>query len=139
EQIDVAVRQERVFAWLASGFGLLALLLACLGVYGTLAYEVERRPPEIGVRMALGATRGNVVVMVLRESLVPVAVGVAAGVAGALATTRFLESLLFEVRPRDAGKIAAVPLALVAAALIAAWVPSRRASSVDPVTALRCE
>ena len=82
EQIDVAVRQERVFAWLASGFGLLALLLACLGVYGTLAYGVERRTPEIGVRMALGATRGNVVAMILRESLVPVAVGVAAGVAG---------------------------------------------------------
>jgi predicted lysophospholipase L1 biosynthesis ABC-type transport system permease subunit len=139
EQIDIAVRQERVFAWLASGFGLLALLLACLGVYGTLAYGVERRTPEIGVRMALGATRGHVVAMILRESLAPVAVGVAAGVAGALATTRFLESLLFEVRPRDVWTIAAMTLALVVAALIAAWMPSRRASGVDPVTALRCD
>jgi ABC-type lipoprotein release transport system permease subunit len=77
--------------------------------------------------------------MILRESLAPVAVGVAAGVAGALATTRFLESLLFEVRPRDVWTIAAMTLALVVAALIAAWMPSRRASGVDPVTALRCD
>ena len=137
--IDASLRQERLFAYAASGFALLALLLACLGIYGTVAYAVARRTREIGLRMALGADRRTVVGMVLRESLMPVAVGVAAGVAGALATTRFLESLLFEVRPRDAGTIAAMTLALVAAALIAAWVPSRRASSVDPVTALRCE
>ena len=92
EQIDWAVRQERVFAWLASGFGLLALVLACLGIYGTLGYGVARRRPEIGVRMALGATRRDVVSLVLRESLTPVVVGVAIGIGLALATTRMVQT-----------------------------------------------
>jgi predicted permease len=138
-QIDMAVRQERVFAYVASGFALLALLLSCLGLYGTLAYGVARRVPEIGVRMALGASRASVVRMVLRESLIPVAAGAVIGVGAALATSRFLESLLFDVEPRDPVTIAATTCALMAAALLAAWLPSRRAATVDPVTALRCE
>ena len=139
EQLDVAVRQERVFAWLASGFGVLALTLACLGIYGTLGYGVARRWPEIGVRMALGATRRDVVSLILRESLAPVLVGAIAGVGLALATTRFVQSQLFEVAPRDPIALVAATAALVVAAAIAAWLPSRRAAGVDPVTALRCE
>ena len=140
EQIDWAVRQERVFAWLASGIGLIALVLACLGVYGTLGYGVDAAlAPEIGLRMALGATRWDVVSLILRESLAPVLVGAAIGVGLAVGTTRFVKSQLFEIAPRDPATLAAATIALVGAALLAAWLPSRRAASVDPVTALRCE
>ena len=138
-QIDIAVRQERLFALVASGFGVLALLLACLGIYGTLAYGIARRTAEIGVRLALGATRGSVVTMFLRESLLPVAVGTAAGVAGALGAGRFLQSLLFDVQVGDVRTIALTTATLVLAALLAAWLPSRRASGVDPAAALRAE
>jgi predicted permease len=139
DQIDVAVRQERVFAWLASGFGGLALVLACLGIYGTLGYSVARRWPEIGLRVALGATRWDVVSLVLRESLAPVLVGAALGIGLALATTRFVQSQLFDVAPRDPVTIAIATIALLGAALLAAWLPSRRASGVDPASALRAE
>jgi ABC-type antimicrobial peptide transport system permease subunit len=138
-QIDAAFQQERVFAYVASGFGALALLLACLGIYGTLAYGVARRTAEVGVRLALGATRGSVVALFVRESLLPVAVGTVAGVAGAVASGRFLESLLFGVEPGDARTIAGTAAALVLVALLAAWLPSRRASGIDPVSALRSE
>ena len=139
EQIDVAVRQERVFAWLASGFGVLALTLACLGIYGTLGYGVARRWPEIGVRVALGATRRDVVSLILRESLTPVLVGATAGVGLALATTRVVQSELFEVAPRDPMTLVTATGTLVLAAAIAAWLPARRAASVDPTTALRAD
>jgi predicted permease len=139
DQIDVAVRQERVFAWLASGFGLLALVLACLGIYGTLGYSVARRWPEIGLRVALGATRWDVVSLVLRESLAPVFVGAAMGIGLALTTTRFVQSQLFDIAPRDPATIAIATVALLGAALLAAWLPSRRATGVDPVAALRAE
>jgi predicted permease len=139
EQLDVAVRTERVFAWLASGFGLLALILACLGIYGTLGYAVARRWPEIGLRMALGATRRDVVSLILRESLAPVLVGATVGVGLALASTRVVQSQLFEVGPRDPVTLFIATIALLAAALLAAWLPSRRAANVDPVRALRAE
>jgi predicted permease len=139
EQIDTAFQQDRVFAYVASGFGVLALVLACLGIYGTLAYGVARRRAEIGVRLALGATRGSVVAMFVRETLLPLAAGTAAGLGGAVAAGRLVESQLFGVKPGDAATIAATSATLVLAALAAAWLPSRRASSVDPVSALRQE
>ena len=86
---------------MSSGFAILAIVLACLGIYGTLAYGVARRAAEIGLRMALGASRGEVVGLVLREAVVPVAAGAAIGVALALTTTRFVQSVLFDVAPRD--------------------------------------
>jgi putative ABC transport system permease protein len=89
--------------------------------------------------MTLGATRASVIAMFLRESLVPVLAGAAIGIGGALATTGFIGSLLFDVPPHDAATLAATTLVLIAVALLAAWLPSRRASTVDPVTALRCE
>jgi predicted permease len=138
-QIEAAVRQERVFAYVASGFALLALLLACLGIYGTLAHSVARRTPEIGLRMALGAERREVVYMVLRESLVPVVVGLAFGLGVVVATMRFIHSMLFGLTPHDAPTILLAALGLIVSALLAAWLPSRRASGIDPMVALRCE
>jgi predicted permease len=139
EQIDMAFQQERVFAVVASGFGLLALVLACLGIYGTLAYSVTRRSAEIGVRLALGATRASVVRMFLRETLLPMSIGTAVGAAAAVAAGRVVESQLFGVEPGDATTIAATAAALALAALAAAWLPSRRAASIDPAIALRME
>ena len=139
EQIDLMVRPERLFAYVASGFAMLALLLACLGIYGTLAYSVARRTAEIGLRMALGAGRREVILTVLRESLVPVVVGVALGLGAALATTQVVESMLYGLTPTDTATLAIATGALVVSALVAAWVPSFRASRVDPMTALRAE
>jgi len=135
-QIDAAVRQERLFAYVAAGFATLAVILACLGIYGTLGYAVARRTAEIGLRMALGAKRGSVVMMVLRESLTPVLLGIAAGLAAAWATTQFIEGMLFNLAPRDTATLVLATTVLVVASLVAAWVPARRASVVDPMTFL---
>jgi predicted permease len=138
-QIDLSIRQERLFANLVSGFGLLALLLACLGIYGTLSYSVARRTPEIGLRMALGASRRDVIGLVLRESAGPVAVGVVVGVAGVVATARVIQSMLFGVTHYDMPTLLAALAVLVVSALLAAWLPSARASRVEPMVALRQE
>lgn len=139
EQINRSVQQERTFAQLVSGFAALAVLLACLGIYGTLAYSVARRTSEIGLRMALGARPWNIVQLVLRESLIPVVMGAVLGLAGAIASTRLVESMLFGLTPHDAPTFLIATLALVGSALLAAWLPSRRAARVDPMSALRCE
>jgi len=138
-QIDLAVRKERLFAYVVTGFAALALMLACLGIYGTLAYSVTRRTTEIGLRMALGATRWSVLRLVIRESLVPVLVGVACGLGVAFATSTVVESMLFGLTSRDAATMVAGTAALIATAVIAAWLPSRRAARVDPMAALRAE
>jgi predicted permease len=138
-QIDLAIRQERLFANLVSGFGLLALLLACLGIYGTLSYSVARRTPEIGLRMALGASRRDVIGLVLRESAGPVAVGIMVGIAGVAATARAIQSMLFGVTHYDLPTLLAALAVLVMSALAAAWMPSARASRVEPMLALRQE
>jgi putative ABC transport system permease protein len=109
------------------------------GVYGVMAYAVGQRSNEIGLRMALGASRSDVLGLVLRQGLVYVALGLALGLAGAFAATRLLASFLFEVKPADPATYAAVAALLAAAALAATYVPARRATRVDPLTALRQE
>jgi len=139
DQIATSLRQERLFARLATLLGSVALLLSAIGLYGLLAYTVARRTPEIGVRMALGAARGSVLWMVLRESLLLAATGLAAGVPVALAGTRVLESLLFGLHPRDPWSLAAAAAAMLVLALLAGFIPARRASRVEPLVALRAE
>jgi ABC-type antimicrobial peptide transport system permease subunit len=120
-------------------FSAVALVLAALGIYGVLAYSVAQRTREIGVRMALGARESTVATMVVRESLGVVGIGLAIGIVGALALTRVLASLLFDISPTDPLTFVAVTLGLGAVAVAASYLPARRASSVDPIVALRSD
>jgi ABC-type antimicrobial peptide transport system permease subunit len=141
--IDEALLQERMFAKLTSLFGVLALTLACVGLYGTLSYAVSRRVREIGIRMALGAERTAVLKMVLRETLLLIAVGVAIGVPMSLLATRlassFISDVLFGLRAMDASSMASAGGLLFLVALLAGYLPARRATRVDPMVALRYE
>ena len=139
EQIDQTLFQERLFARLTGFFGVLALVIGCVGVYGVMAFAVTRRTREIGIRMALGASRSGILGMVLRETLVLVAVGIALGVIAALEATRLISTLLFGLKPNDPLTIAGAALLMVAAAVFAGYVPAHRASRVDPLVALRYE
>jgi predicted permease len=138
-QLDESLSQERLVATLASWFGAFALLLAAIGLYGVLAYNVTRRTNEIGLRMALGAGRGGVIWMVLREALLLVGMGVAVGVPLALVLARSLSSLLYGLKPDDPLTISAAAVTLFAVAAVASYLPARRASRVDPMVALRYE
>lgn len=126
-------------ATLAGAFGLLALALVCVGLYGLLAYSVAQRTKEIGIRMALGAQAGWVVRLVLRDGARLIATGVVLGLPAAWIASRWTKSMLFGVTPMDAGAIAAALALLTTAALLAAYLPARRASRLDPLTALRHE
>jgi ABC-type antimicrobial peptide transport system permease subunit len=137
--IDQTIGQERTFATLCTAFALLAVAIACVGLYGTMAYSVARRTNEIGVRMALGAERPRLIWMVLREVFAMAAVGLALGMPVAFATTKFVKSFLFEVQPNDPWAIAGAALVLVAAAVAAGYGPAWRASRIDPWNALRHE
>jgi predicted permease len=139
DQIEARVSQERLFALAYSLFGGLALLLACIGLFGLMSYSVSRRTNEIGIRMALGAQRSGVVGMVLRESMVMVAAGVIIGVAAALAAGRLVATVLFGLSPADVWTIAGAVLLMTAVSLAAGYLPARRAARVDPMTALRYE
>jgi len=139
EQINASLQIERALAALTSGFGVLALALACVGIYGIMAYSVAQRMNEIGIRLALGAQPAQVRRMVLRESTWLTLAGIAVGVGGALACTRLVRSMLYGVGPNDPVTIMAGMAVLIAVALLATWIPARRAAAVQPMQALRHE
>jgi len=139
EQIDRLLDQERVIAKLSSFFGILALLLACVGLYGLLSYEVTRRTREIGIRMALGAQRADLVRMVVTQGIALAVTGTAIGLGAAAGISRLLTTLLYGVKPEDPATLASVTLLLIVVAIVAASVPARKATRVDPIVALRCE
>jgi predicted permease len=139
EQIEDSISQQRLFATLTAGFGVLALVLACIGIYGIMAYNVARRTSEIGVRMALGARTRQVLWMVLRESSSLALFGVALGLATAFGLTRFVRSMLYGLQPTDPATLIPAALLLLAIAIAAGYGPARRASRIDPMQALRHE
>jgi predicted permease len=139
QTIDRLLFGQRLVARLSSLFGFLGLLLACIGLYGLLSYEVARRTREIGIRAALGAQRQDVLRMVIKRGLVLVVFGLVAGIMVAFGATRFLESLLFGVKPTDPWTFAAVCGLLVFVGVLACYIPARRATRVDPMVALRYE
>jgi predicted permease len=138
-EIDRTISQEITFAKLCTGFAVLALLTACVGLYGTMSYNVARQIGEIGTRMALGAQRGDVVWMVLRRVLLLAAAGLAISIPAALGAFRLVKSFLFETQPNDPGTLALAGVVLLSAAILAGYAPARRASRIDPLAALRHE
>lgn len=139
QQKDASLALQRMAADLLGGFGMLALLLAALGIYGVLAYSVSRRTREIGIRMALGAQVTDVLRLVLKQGTSLTGIGLLIGFGGALAATRLLRGFLYEITPWDPLTFALVIVVLAAVSLLAAWLPARKASRVDPLVALRCE
>lgn len=139
ETIDRSILRERVFAILSGFFGALALLLAAVGLYGLMAYNVTRRTQEIGVRIALGAARQNVLSMILRETLRLTSIGLAIGIASALSVSQLIGNMLYGISAQDPVTLAAVSILLTAVAALAGWIPARRATRVDPMVALRYE
>jgi ABC-type antimicrobial peptide transport system permease subunit len=139
EQLNDVLVQERLVASLSAFFGALAVLLACVGLNGVISFTVARRTSEMGIRLALGATRGQVLWAVLKESLVLVAAGLVTGVPAALALTRLVASRLFGVGPTDVATIAGAVAVIVALSAVAGLLPAQRAACVDPMLALRCD
>ena len=139
EIISNSLASRRFSMILMGVFAALALMMASIGVYGVISYLTSQRTHEIGIRMALGAGKSDVLMMVVRQGLKAVLVGVAIGIAGAFALTRFLASLLFGVKPTDPLTFTAVSLLLIVVALLACYIPARRASKIDPMVALRYE
>jgi predicted permease len=137
--VDQTIGQERTFATLCTCFAMLAVVIACVGLYGSMSYSVARRTNEIGIRMALGARRTRLIWMVMREVLVMAAVGLAIGLPVAFGTSKFVESLLFQMKPNDPLALWLGGVTLVAAALAAGYGPAWRASRIDPWVALRDE
>jgi ABC-type antimicrobial peptide transport system permease subunit len=128
-----------MFATLASFFAILALVLSAIGIYGILAYSVSRRTAEIGVRMALGAKKSDVLWLIMRETLVLLTIGAAVGVPAALATAHLIKSLLYGLEPSDPLTVTGAAVVLFAAGALAGFLPARRAASIEPTLALRSE
>jgi ABC-type antimicrobial peptide transport system permease subunit len=139
QQINDRFTEERLLARLTSLFGILALLLAAVGLYGVTAYTVARRTAEIGIRMALGAARGRVVAMVLRGAMLQAAIGLALGVPVAMLSVRFVKSQLYDITSVNLTVMAGAVIVLALAAAIAGILPAQRAASINPVRALRIE
>jgi len=139
EHVGRSLVQQTLIARLTSFFGLLALLLACIGLFGIMSYSVAKRTNEIGIRLALGAAPGDVLRLVMREGLAPVLIGIAIGLPAAVVGSRLITSLLFGLTPADPLTICLATLLLLAVAALAGYLPARKASRVDPMTALRCE
>jgi len=139
DEADATVNRERLMAWMAALFAALGLAMAVIGLYGTFTYAVARRRGEIGVRMAMGAARGDILRMVLREAGIVLAIGTAIGVGGALITGRLLQSLLVGTSARDPWMLSLAIAGVAGAAMLASLVPARRASRIDPMSALREE
>ena len=138
-EIDRTISQEVTFAKLCSGFAVLALLIACVGIYGMMSYVVAQQVNEIGIRMALGAQRGAVVWMVMRRVLLLAAVGLAISVPAGLSASRVVKSFLFDTQPSDPATLVLAGVILLSAAILAGYAPARRASRIDPLAALRQE
>jgi len=138
-QVNESLAQERLVATLSGFFGMLALLMACVGLYGVLSFTVSQRTAEIGIRMALGAQRGNVLWLVMRETLLLILIGIAVGLSAALATTRLTASLLFGLAPTDLVTVSLATLLMIMVGALSGYLPARRATKVDPMIALRCE
>ncbi len=139
EHVGRSLVQQKLIARLSSFFGVLALLLACIGLFGIMSYSVTKRTNEIGIRMALGAGRADVMRLVLREGMTPVIIGVAIGLPAAIMGARLIATLLFGLQPADPLTISVATVLLIGVAALAGYLPARKASRVDPMTALRCE
>jgi ABC-type antimicrobial peptide transport system permease subunit len=139
EQIGKGLQRERMFATLCNGFGILALLLSLVGLYGVMAYSTSRRRAEIGVRLALGAVPGDVVSMVLREGLRLIAVGILLGIPIVWLGAKYLDKELFHMKPLEPLSLAMALAIQLAAALVAVWIPAARASTLQPAEVLRQE
>jgi putative ABC transport system permease protein len=145
EQADETLRMERLFAKLVTLFGLLAQQLASIGLFGVLAYAVAQRTPEIGIRMALGASQSDVLKMIIKQGMTLSVIGIVLGLVGAYVLTKYLESwmqlskMLYGIKPSDPMTYGVIAVLLTVVALIACYIPARRATKVDPMMALRCE
>ena len=139
EVVSRSTSRQRFNMWLMTVFGGCALLLAAIGIYGLMAYSVEQRTQEIGIRLALGAQAHQVRNMVVWQGMRLTLVGVVVGLASAFVLSRFVASFLFGIKARDPMVFVAIPLVLSAVAFVAVWLPARRASRIDPMIALRAE
>jgi len=135
EQVDQSLIGERMIALLSSFFGVLALLLAAIGLYGVISYSMVRRTNEIGIRMALGAARRNVLWLVLRETMLPVIIGI--GLPAAMASMQLIRDQLFGLEPADPLTLCSSVIAIIGVAALAGYLPARRAARVDPMVSLR--
>ena len=139
EVVNVSTSRQQFNMLLLTIFGACALLMAAVGVYGLMAYSVQQRTKEMGVRIALGATAANIRLLIIRQRMLLAIIGIVIGIAGAFSLTHFLASFLFNVKPWDPFAFVVTPLILCAVALLAVWIPAQRAVRVDPMRALRLE